>query len=105
MENHEFPADILEKIQAFCVKQNVSELSLFGSALREDFGPDSDVDLLIRFSPEARPTLFDLVRMKEELGNIIGRDVDLVSKDAIEASRNPYRRQTILASAKVIYAA
>ncbi len=105
MESHEFSADILEKIQAFCVKQNISELSLFGSALRKDFGPDSDIDLLIRFSPEARPTLFDLVRMKEELGNIIGREVDLVSKDAIEASRNPFRRQTILGSAKVIYAA
>lgn len=104
MESHEFSTDILEKIQAFCMKQNVSELSLFGSALREDFGPDSDIDLLIRFSPEARPTLFDLVRMKEELGSILGRDVDLVSKDAIEASRNPFRRQTILTSAKVIYA-
>jgi len=98
-------ADILEKIQAFCVKQNISELSLFGSALREDFGPDSDIDFLVRFSPEARPTLFDLVRMKDELESIVGRDVDLVSKNAIEASRNRFRRQSILESTKVIYAA
>ncbi len=98
-------ADILEKIQAFCMRQNISELSLFGSALSEDFGPESDIDLLIRFSPEARPTLLDLVRMKEELGKIIGRDVDLVSKDAIETSRNRFRRQAILESAKIIYAA
>ena len=105
MEGSGLSADILEKIQAFCMKQNISELSLFGSALSEDFGPESDIDLLVRFSPEARPTLFDLVRMKEELGKIIGRDVDLVSKDAIEASRNRFRRQAILKSAKVIYAA
>lgn len=105
MNEFGFSADILEKIQAFCMRQNISELSLFGSALRDDFGPESDIDLLIRFSPEARPTLFDMVRIKEDLGKIIGRDVDLVSKDAIEASRNPFRRQTILQSAKVIYAA
>ncbi len=105
MEESGLSADILEKIQAFCMKQNISELSLFGSALREDFGPDSDIDLLFRFSPEAKPTLFDLVNMKEELAKIIGRDVDLVSKNAIEASRNRFRRQTILESAKVIYAA
>jgi uncharacterized protein len=78
---------------------------MFGSALREDFGPDSDIDLLVRFAPEARHSLFDMVRMQDGLTELLGRQVDLVSRRGIEASRNPIRRQAILESAEVIYAA
>ncbi len=82
---------------------------MFGSALREDFragGPDpSDIDVLVRFDPAARWTLLDEVRMQRELEAIAGRRVDLVSRRAVEASRNPFRRREILESARTLYAA
>ena len=70
-------------IKAFCRRWQVAELALFGSVLREDFRPDSDVDVLVRFLPETRHSLLDLVRMQEELEGILGRKVDLVEKSAI----------------------
>lgn len=94
-----------EKIEGFCRRWRIVELALFGSALREDFGPDSDVDVLVRFDPEARHTLFDMVRMQDELEVILGREIDLVERTAIERSRNYIRRKAILGSAEVIYAA
>lgn len=78
---------------------------MFGSALREDFGPHSDIDLLVRFSPDSRHTLFDMVLMQDELAELLGRPVDLASRKGMEGSRNPIRRQAILESAEVIYAA
>ena len=78
---------------------------MFGSALREDFGPESDVDLLVAFDEEARHSLFDMVRMEEELGEIFGREIDLVERAGIERSRNYLRRKAILESAETIYAA
>jgi hypothetical protein len=98
----EIPRD---KIEAFCRRWQVSELALFGSVLRDDFRPDSDVDVLLRFSPDARHTLFDLVHMQEELRSLFGRDVDLVEKTAIERSRNYLRRRAILETAEIVYAA
>ena len=80
-------------------------MAFFGSVLRDDFGPDSDVDVLVRFHPETRHTLFDMVTMEEELKRILGRKVDLVSRRGIEMSRNYIRRKAILGSAEVIYAA
>ncbi len=94
-----------QKIEAFCHKWQIAELALFGSALREDFKPDSDIDLLVTFKPEAEWTLFDHVNMQAELEAMFKRDVDLVSKRGIERSRNSIRRQDILESAQVIYAA
>lgn len=94
-----------KKIQEFCRKWQITELSLFGSALREDFGPESDIDLLATFAPEARHTLFDLVEMEDELKEIFGREVDLVDKRAVERSENYIRRRNILSLTKVIYAA
>ena len=73
--------------------------------LREDFGPDSDIDVLVAFRKEARHSLFDLVRMERELGTIFGRDVDLVERAGIERSRNYIRRKAILQSAETIHAA
>jgi predicted nucleotidyltransferase len=93
-----------DKIAEFCRKWNVVEFALFGSVLRDDFGPDSDVDVLVSFSSDAHTTLFDLVHMQDELEAIIGRGVDLVSRRAIEQSRNPIRRRDILGSAEVVYA-
>lgn len=92
-------------LATFCEKWQIVELSLFGSVLRDDFRPDSDVDVLVRFAPDAGHTLFDLVRMQDELRDLFGRDVDLVTKSAIEASRNYLRRKAILEAAEVIYAA
>jgi len=95
----EIPRD---KIDSFCKQWKVKELSLFGSALRDDFRPDSDVDVLVSFFNDARWSLFDLVSMADELRDVFGRPVDLVEKEAL---RNPFRRQSILSSRKVIYAA
>lgn len=92
-----------EEVAAFCRRWQIKELALFGSALRDDFRPDSDVDVLVQFNAEARHTLFDMVFMQEELQRIFGREVDLVSRRGIETSRNYIRRRAILESAEVIY--
>jgi predicted nucleotidyltransferase len=94
-----------KKLVEFCKRWKISELALFGSVLREDFQPHSDVDLLVSFSPRAKISLFDLVRMQNELMEIFGRKVDLVERRAIEKSENYIRRQNILSNTKVIYAA
>ena len=94
-----------DEIAAFCRRWQITELALFGSVLRDDFGADSDVDVLVSFSDDARHTLFDLDDMELELREIFGRKVDLVSRRGIEASRNYLRRDSILKSAQVIYGA
>ena len=92
------------KIAEFCDCWMVSELALFGSVLRDDFHADSDLDFLITFSPNADWSLLDHASMQQELMVMFGRDVDLVSKRAIERSENWIRRQEILGTARVIYA-
>jgi uncharacterized protein len=94
-----------EKIAEFCQKWKIREFALFGSVLRDDFRTDSDVDVLVMLDESARHTLFDLVHMEEELKEIFGRDVDLVSRRGIETSRNYIRRRAILDSAEAVYAA
>ena len=94
-----------EELTAFCKRWHISELALFGSVLRDDFGPESDVDVLVSFLPEAEHGLFEMVNMKEELGQLLGRKVDLVSRRGIERSRTYIRRRAILDSAEVVYAA
>ena len=94
-----------EDIAAFCERWQVTQLAVFGSALREDFGPESDVDLLVSFDENARHTLFDMVRMEEELKKIFGREIDLVERVGVEQSRNHIRREAILQSTETIYAA
>ena len=94
-----------KKIADFCQRWKVVEFSLFGSALREDFHPDSDIDVLVTFAPNARVSLFDLVDMEDELKKVFGRDVDLVEKESILRSENYIRRKSILENTKVIYAA
>jgi len=94
-----------KKVADFCKRWNVSEFSIFGSALRADFRPDSDVDVLVSFSPGTNVTLFDMVHMQDELKQIFNRDVDLISKRGLETSRNYLRRKAILESARVIHVA
>jgi predicted nucleotidyltransferase len=93
------------KIAEFCKRWNVSEFAVFGSALTADFRPDSDVDVLVSFAPQAHVTLFDMVHMQDELKAIFGREVDLISKRGVETSRNYLRRKNILESAQVIHVA
>jgi len=93
------------EIADFCRHWKVTELALFGSVLRGDFSPDSDVDVLVSFAPDARWSLFDLVRMQEELKAILGREVDLLERVAVEQSENYIRRKSILSNMEVIYAA
>lgn len=90
------------KIEEFCRRWKIVEFSLFGSALREDFGPDSDVDVLVTFAPDAEHSLFDRVQMVEELEEIFGRHVDLAQEKLLE---NPFRRREILRTKELIYAA
>jgi uncharacterized protein len=93
----------MEKIAEFCDRWQVVEFALFGSVLRDDFRPDSDIDIMVQFHPAAHPTLFDLVTMEDELKILCQRDIDLVTRKGIETSRNYLRRKAILSSAQVIY--
>lgn len=92
-----------EKIAEFCRRWEITELSLFGSVLRDDFRADSDVDMLATFAPDAQWSLLDHVAMEEELSNIVGRKVGLVSRRAIEQSANWIRRKGILGTAEPYY--
>jgi predicted nucleotidyltransferase len=91
-----------DALAAFCRKWRVRELSVFGSALRDDFGPDSDLDFLVSFEPDAPLDIDRLLDMKEELEARFGRPVDVVEKEAL---RNPWRRYEILRTREVLYAA
>ena len=90
------------KIEDFCRRWRIKEFALFGSVLREDFRPDSDIDVLVSFEPDGGITFDNRVEMLDELAEIFGREVDLVEKDAI---RNPFRRHEILTTKEVVYAA
>ena len=94
-----------DKIQSFCLKWKITELALFGSVLRDDFGPASDVDILASFDPAARWSLMALAAMQDEMQKILGRKVDLVERSAIERSENYIRRNHILASVEPFYVA
>ena len=91
-----------ERIAAFCSKWRITELGLFGSVLREDFGPESDIDVLVTFSDDAPWSLLDIVTMRDELAGMLNRPVDIVEKKALV---NPFRRRRILSSCEVIHAA
>ncbi len=95
----------MEQIADFCQRWKITEFALFGSVLRDDFRPDSDIDVLVTFAPDAEWSLFDHMHAEEELSQLLGRDVDLVSRRAVEESRNYIRRKAILRSARTIYVA
>ncbi len=95
----------MDRIEAFCRKWRVQRMWLFGSALREDFGPESDVDVMVEFAPEARWSLLDLVGAEQELSAVMGRSVDLVERQCVEHSTNWIRRRHILENAEILYVA
>ena len=93
----------LEKIVSFCKKWNISEFAFFGSVLRDDFDPkNSDIDIMITFTPNHHWG-WEIVTMKEELELIFKRPIDLITKKAIENSKNPFRKKEILESYQVVY--
>lgn len=104
MDMQQIPAPA-DRLEDFCRRWKITELRLFGSALRGDFRPDSDLDLLVSFTPDADWSLLDHVAMEEELSAILGRKVDLVSRRAIERSTNWIRRKAILESAEPYFVA
>jgi predicted nucleotidyltransferase len=88
-----------EAIEEFCRNRGIREIALFGSVLRDDFGPDSDVDVLIEFRPGAKRSLFGLERMSQELQALAGRRVDLVTKGGL----SPHLAGRILRNREVVY--
>ncbi len=92
------------RIAQFCQKWGIIELSLFGSILGNQFHQDSDIDILLQFSPNSRQGLLTLAKIKHELEKMTGRVIDIAVKESIENSENEIRRQEILKTAKVIYA-
>ncbi|HUT47542.1 MAG TPA: nucleotidyltransferase family protein [Sedimentisphaerales bacterium] len=90
------------QLAELCRKWKVTELSLFGSILRDDFGPDSDIDVLVVFQTDAPWSMWNLMDMKAELEALFDRPVDLVEKEAL---RNPWRKRRILSTYEVVYAA
>lgn len=96
---------VLDAIGEICARWKIVELELFGSVLRDDFGPDSDVDMMVTFVSDAPWDLLDLVRIENELTAVLGRNVDLTTRRAVESSGNPFRQEEILGSARTLYAA
>ena len=92
-------------VEGFCRRWKIRTLAIFGSALRDDFGPDSDVDVLVTFELFADWSLLDHMQMQEELEALLGRKVDLVNRRAIERSPNWIRRDAILGSAETVLGA
>lgn len=92
----------MEKIAAFCRRNGIKRLALFGSVLRDDFTSESDVDVLVEFEPDKTPGLA-FFTMQDELSEIYGRGVDLHTFRGVEGSRNWLRRNEILNSAEAVY--
>ena len=92
-----------EQLSQFCRERGIAQLELFGSALREDFRDDSDVDLLCTLRPDVKCGLFEWIALKFEFERFFRRPVDLVSRWAIERSQNPYRKHAIFSTAVPLY--
>jgi hypothetical protein len=90
-----------DRLDAFCRHWQIEEFALFGSVIRDDFNPESDVDVLVTFAAEANWGLLDLVRMEREL--LLNRKIDLFTRQAVEQSHNWIRRQEVLTTARVVY--
>ena len=92
-----------KQLADFCQRWCISEVALFGSVLRDDFKSDSDLDILVTFAPEAEWGLFDHLQMEQELAELSGRKIDLISKRAVEQNHNWILRREILNTARVLY--
>jgi len=96
--------DSLQSIVELCREYGVQELAVFGSALRDDFGPDSDVDFLVTFkNDDYGPFLSKLMDFEEAMSALLGRPVDLATRRSVEQSDNYIRRNHILSSLRTIY--
>jgi hypothetical protein len=93
----------MEEIASFCHKWQILEMAIFGSYLTDLCRSDSDVDILVTYSHEAKWSLFDFMDMREELKKIFGREIDVVNKKTLEKSLNPIKRDAIIESSEVIY--
>ena len=93
-----------DRVADFCRANGIARLAIFGSALRDDFGPESDIDVLVEFEPGRTPG-FEFVSMATELSELFGRHVDVLTRSSVERSRNYIRRKSILETAETIYAA
>lgn len=103
MERSQLKVRIPEcKVSDFCKRWQIVEFAVFGSALRDDFGPDSDLDVLVTFEPDANWSLLDHLKMETELASLLKRDIDLFTRRAVEQSHNWLRRREILDTAEVI---
>jgi predicted nucleotidyltransferase len=94
-----------DELRAFCERYGIRRLAFFGSVLREDFRPDSDVDVLVDCEEGAEPGLLELVGIQDELSTLLGRQVDLVERRAVEHGENYIRRRHILSTAETVYVA
>jgi predicted nucleotidyltransferase len=93
----------LKEIARFRRRWQISEFALFGSATRDDFRPESDIDILITFNPTAEWGLFEHAQMQNELNALLGRKIDLVTRRALEQTQNQILRDRILKTAQVIF--
>lgn len=94
-----------EQIIDFCERWQIAELAFFGSVLQDDFSPESDIDVLVNLHPGTSHSISNILRMERELGDILGREADLVFRPDVERSRNYIRREAVLKSAEVFYEA
>lgn len=96
-------ADLRERLRPFCLQHPVRKLEVFGSVARGEASAESDVDLLVTFDPTARFGMFEFLRLKSEMEDLLGRPVDLVERPAVERSRNRFLKHYLLRSARTIY--
>ncbi len=93
----------MEQIAAFCRRWRIREMALFGSVLRDDFGPDSDVDFMVTYHDDAKPGWPAVLDMEEQLAAVVGRRVEVAERYRVEAGENYIRRRHILNTAETIY--
>jgi predicted nucleotidyltransferase len=89
-------------VVSLCKRYYITEMSIFGSSIRDDFTQDSDIDILVSFEQNSEITLFEIIELEKEFSRIINREVDIVEKESL---KNPIRKNKILSTREIIYAA
>jgi predicted nucleotidyltransferase len=87
---------------SICKKYHINELSIFGSSLRDDFNKNSNIDILVSFNADSNITLFDIIELENKFTGLLNREVDIVEKESL---KNPIRKNKILSTREIIYAA